>query len=168
MLLRNRPHVWPLHKNRAVTDTQSPLQVQGVRLQSYESFNVPSSPKWMRLHHSAASRPRLPPRRVLRKVRLEIRSGKANTKLWRSTGDMPSQAPISSRVRPHPMQNPVSGSRTQIFTQGVSISCRLKWSIAPMWGVTPQPQWQGATPHVKTASILQNQLAVLDAETAEA
>lgn len=28
-------------------------------------------------------------------------------------------AAISSPVRPHPMQRPDSGSRTQIFTQGV-------------------------------------------------
>jgi hypothetical protein len=41
---------------------------------------------------------------------------------WRSAGDMPSQLPISPRVRPQPMQNPVSGSTTQIFTHGVSMA----------------------------------------------
>jgi hypothetical protein len=40
----------------------------------------------------------------------------------RWSGDMPSQPPISIRVRPHPMQKPVSGSTTQILTQGVSMA----------------------------------------------
>jgi hypothetical protein len=40
----------------------------------------------------------------------------------RSSGENPSQPPISARVRPQPMQNPVSGSTTQIFTQGVSMA----------------------------------------------
>jgi hypothetical protein len=35
---------------------------------------------------------------------------------------MPSQPPISIRVRPQPMQKPVSGSTTQILTQGVSMA----------------------------------------------
>jgi hypothetical protein len=44
---------------------------------------------------------------------------------------MPSQPPISLRVRPQPMQNPVSGSTTHILTQGVSIGV---WFIAFMEG----------------------------------
>jgi hypothetical protein len=35
---------------------------------------------------------------------------------------MPSQPPISVRVRPQPMQKPVSGSTTQILMQGVSMA----------------------------------------------
>jgi len=44
---------------------------------------------------------------------------------------MPSQPPISMRVRPQPMQKPVSGSTTQILTQGVS--------MAAWWGAFIMP-----------------------------
>ena len=40
----------------------------------------------------------------------------------RCSGDSPSQPPISVRVRPQPMQKPVSGSTTQILMQGVSMA----------------------------------------------
>jgi hypothetical protein len=42
--------------------------------------------------------------------------------LCRSAALIPSQLPISARVRPQPMQKPVSGSMTQTLMQGVSIS----------------------------------------------
>jgi len=42
---------------------------------------------------------------------------------------MPSHPPISPRVRPQPMQKPVSGSTTQILMQGVSMA---GWFIAFM------------------------------------
>lgn len=79
--------------------------------------------------YSAANRPRLPPRLVLRWVSVATRSGSA-VMTWRlSTGDMDIQSAISDRVRPQPMQNPVSGSTTQILMQGVSIIDWLKLSI---------------------------------------
>jgi hypothetical protein len=50
---------------------------------------------------------------------------------WRlSAGDIDIQFAISDRVRPQPMQKPVSGSTTQILMQGVSIVVWLKESIA--------------------------------------
>ncbi len=45
---------------------------------------------------------------------------------WRSGGLSPSQLPISMRVRPQPMQKPVSGSTTQTLMQGVSTSGKSK------------------------------------------
>lgn len=119
-------------------------------------------------YYSAARRPRRPPRRVLRKVSVAMRSGKATTREWRSVAERPSQLAISLRVRPQPMQNPVSGSSTQIFTQGVSMSGADIRSMAVMWGVTGEAQWHAATHHVKPASILEYQLAVFDAEAAQA
>jgi hypothetical protein len=71
--------------------------------------------------YSAANLARLPPRLVFRWVSVATRSGNA-VMTWRlSTGDRDIQSAISDRVRPQPMQKPVSGSTTQILMQGVSI-----------------------------------------------
>jgi len=70
------------------------------------------------------NRPCRPPRRRLRKVRLPTRSGSPRMMVLRSVGLKPNQLPISVRVRPQPMQKPLSGSTTQTLMQGVSISGR--------------------------------------------
>ncbi len=42
----------------------------------------------------------------------------------RWAGCIPSHAPISAPVRPHPAQKPVAASITQMFTHGVSMLTR--------------------------------------------
>jgi hypothetical protein len=87
----------------------------------------------MRELYSAAKRPRLPPRRVLRWVSVETRSAKANITSRRPSGVMVSQSAISPRVRPQPIQKPVSGSTTQIFMHGVSIEFWFNPFIMSVW-----------------------------------
>lgn len=79
--------------------------------------------------YEAANLAARPPLRRLRRVSVAIRSGRVSIISCRATGVMPIQPAISSLVRPQPMQNWVSGSTTQTFTQGVSISGKRKSSI---------------------------------------
>jgi hypothetical protein len=105
--------------------------------------------------YSVASRPRLPPRLVLRNVKVATLSGKAAMILLRSSGDSPIQSEISPRVRPQPMQNPVSGSTTQILMQGVSIVSEEKLSMGTMCCVMSSKPSHEATLNVKAASVLE-------------
>jgi hypothetical protein len=57
---------------------------------------------------------------------------------------MPSQPPISIRVRPHPMQKPVSGSTTQILMQGVSMAVVSGAFIMPRI-LLPEPKGSSKT-----------------------
>ena len=82
----------------------------------------------------------------------------------RSAALISSQPPISNRVRPQPMQKPDSGSMTQSFTQGVSIS----WlTMAFIWEMISPPGKQPNTDAPETGakpSIPERQDAVFDLE----
>ncbi len=86
----------------------------------------------------------------------------------RSAGVSPSQAAISPRVRPQPMQNPVSGSTTHTLMQGVSMSAMCKSSITGISTRLKDVCQSRATPDVCCAPnglVLQLENAVFDAET---